>query len=106
MPQVAVKEERSVRKVRKRRLNGKIQHSNRHPPCGAEVPQVGTKEEGTAPSVRRPTIERRDAVPHSVRAPCGAEVPQVAVKEEGARLACGARRLNGKMRYLSPAGVF
>ena len=25
-------------------------------------------------------------------------VPQVAVKEEGARLACGARRLSGKMR--------
>lgn len=27
-------------------------------------------------------------------------MPKVAVKEEGTRLACGARRLNGKIEYL------
>ena len=72
----------------------------------SEMSQIAVKEEGTAPYVRCPTIERRGAAPHPRSRPCGAEVPQVAAKEEGARLACGARRLNGKMRCLSPAGAF
>ena len=45
VPQVAAKEERSVREVRKRRLNGKMRYPNRHPPCVAEMPQIGVKEE-------------------------------------------------------------
>ena len=72
----------------------------------SEMSQIAVKEEGTAPYVRCPTIERQDAVPHPRSRPCGAEVPQVVAKEERSVHKVRKRRLSGKMRCLSHAGVF
>lgn len=72
----------------------------------SEVSQVAVKEEGTAPYVRCPTIERRGAAPHPRPRPCGAEVPQVAAKEERSVHKVRKRRLSAEVRHLSHAGVF